>query len=424
VKRKTAIRIPQTRSRGASLIEYGALLGLLGAVGVSSLLELGGGISEFFTGAADRVAMPETYDPDAFVIEVQTSSATIFPMAGGAIEVDWGDEAANASCGRDFVAGASITCDYPRVGTYRIALTGNMTNYGANVNSPTNADITRVIQWGNTGLTSLNYAFQNASNLFDVPNNIPPTVEHLTGIFLNASSLNDADISNWDVGSVMYFSYAFQGASAFNQELADWDMGSAIQLHGMFQDASSFNKPIGSWDTSSVVNISGMFMGDTSFNQDISEWDVSSVVSMRSVFHYNNAFSGDISSWDVSNVSSMRAMFRSSNFNGDISSWDTSGATDMRYMFLENPDFDQDISGWDVGNVESFESMFLAASSFNQDISEWDTSSALNMDEMFSGASAFGGDLSSWCVTNFPIRPVGFSDGSSIAQEPIWGTCP
>jgi surface protein len=65
---------------------------------------------------------------------------------------------------------------------------------------------------------------------------------------------------------------------------------------------------------------------------------------------------------------------------------------------------------------------------FNQDIGNWDVSSVTNMRNMFENNTVFDQDISSWCVTNIPTKPIGFDTNTNpnwtLAEKPIWGTCP
>ena len=83
----------------------------------------------------------------------------------------------------------------------------------------------------------------------------------------------NADIGNWDVGSVISMESMFFLAEAFNQDIGNWDVGSVTNMQFMFYDAWVFNQDIGSWDVSSVTNITSMFNGATAFNQNIGSWD-------------------------------------------------------------------------------------------------------------------------------------------------------
>jgi surface protein len=267
------------------------------------------------------------------------------------------------------------------------------------------------------------------------------------------------DITTWDVSAIEDFSSLFNvtddtdGTSNFNSNISSWDTSSATDMYGMFQNCSTFNMDISTLDTSNVADMGYMFLYTEAFNQDISSWDTSNVTDMQYMFQYAKAFNGDISSWDVSNVTNMQYMFYGetigSSFDVDISSWDVSNVTDMERMFLGATEFNQDISTWDVSSVTNLRGMFYDASSFNGDISSWDVTNVTDMSYMFYQASsfnadisswivsnvtdmelmlyyaiAFDGDLSDWCVTNITYEPTGFSTGSSITNDPVWGTCP
>lgn len=338
-------------------------------------------------------------DPDAFALVLSGSSATIYPMAGGAIEVDWGDRNANERCGNVFTAGGAISCEYDLPGTYRVSIIGDMTAYGDEAGLETNSGISRVLQWGNTGLTDLSFAFYGASKLMDVPDNLPPGLTSMNSTFFYAYALNDPDIARWDTSSVENFQSTFKYATNFNVDIGDWDVSSATYMHHIFYRA-------------------------TAFNQDINDWDISNVTSLRGAFRGATAFSQDLNDWDTSKVNSFMSMFSEKEYNGNISSWDTSSATTMAYMLRNKETFNQDISGWDVSNVQDFTGMLGQNSVFSQDLSGWDTSSAIYMEEMFDGSASFSSDLSSWCVPLVASRPTLFSDGSGISAEPVWGTCP
>lgn len=389
------------RSQGASLLEYGIILGLLGVVAVPAVLRLGEEISVVLSLSADEVHLAHRgpLDPNAFAIEVSGGSATIYPMAGSSIVVDWGSDTANADCGVNFTAGSPISCAYPEAGSYRVTILGDMTAYGDAAGATTNGSIVSVLQWGRTGLTSLQNAFVGAVNLTEVPGNLPSTVTSLEEAFSGASSMNDPSVASWDTSSVEVFDGLFRNATSFNVDIGGWDVSSATRMYQMFNYASSFDQDIGGWDVSSLQITHGMFRGAT-------------------------AFSHDIGGWDVSQVTNMQAMFMETSYDADLSSWDTASLTHMPWMFTYNTAFDSDISGWDVSKVGSFRNAFQGATNFSADISGWDVSSATEMDEMLRGTSSLASDLSGWCVSGIASEPPNFSTGSGISAAPIWGTCP
>lgn len=176
---------------------------------------------------------------------------------------------------------------------------------------------------GNTGQTinGQSYTFVPYDGLYF---DSPPT--DFSNLFYTNSTINDPDISLWNVSNI-------------------------TNMYGMFQNASSFNQDIGNWDVSNVTDMTNMFRLATNFNQDIGDWNVSSVTTMRYMFT-DTPFNQDIGDWDVSSVTDMYIMFgAASNFNQDIGNWDVSNVTNMFAMFAGASNFNQDLSGWCVTNI-------------------------------------------------------------------------
>jgi surface protein len=128
-------------------------------------------------------------------------------------------------------------------------------------------------------------------------------------------------IEDWNTSQVTDMSWAFNGATEFNQDISKWDTSQVIDMSGMFSFATEFNQDIGKWDTSKVTNMSSMFSSAKSFNQYIGKWDVSQVTDMRCMFSSATSFNNPISLWDVSQVRDMRSMFFKTTFDQDITNW-------------------------------------------------------------------------------------------------------
>ena len=438
------------------MVEYGLVLGLIGLVGFPMVQRMGDEVASLFDKSAEAVSyasltFDDSLDPDAFVFEVNTATGAIFPSAGGTIEIDWGDETANSTCTTTYVIDPNnpLTCSYPKAGTYLISITGDMTGYGQLYSAAYKTDITRMIQWGNTGLTDLSYALYGAENLTAVPSNLPNGVDKMNRIFGFAKTFNDPSVSGWNTSLMTEMIGVFEGASSFNQSLSEWDVSNVTNISEMFYKASSFNQDLSEWQTSNIETMWRTFR-QTPFNGDITNWDVSSLTDLYATFRDATEFNQDISSWDVSGVHNfIYAFYGADSFNQDLSGWDTSGATRMDGMFAYADAFTSDLSNWDVDQVLNFTIMFSDATAFDSDLSAWDVSAAVNMNRMFDGAvsfsgdislwdvssvanmdamfratGSFSGDLSGWCVPLLPGRPNQFSDGSSMALEPVWGSCP
>jgi surface protein len=104
-------------------------------------------------------------------------------------------------------------------------------------------------------------------------------------------------------------------------------------MKGMFSGATLFNADISGWDVSSVVDMADMFKNTAAFDQDISGWNVGHVKNMDGMF-WGSSFDRDISAWDVREVLSMDHMFRANtHFDIDITGWNTGKLASSDYMF-------------------------------------------------------------------------------------------
>ena len=148
----------------------------------------------------------------------------------------------------------------------------------------------------------------------------------------NCKSTFNADISAWDVNSVIDMSSTFEGAAAFNQPLP-WDVSNVVYMSSTFEGAAAFNQPL-PWDVSRVKDMRSLFKGAAAFNQPL-PWNVSRVKDMRSLFKGAAAFNQPLA-WDVSNVNDMSSAFYGAvAFNQQLD-WDVRRARDMNYMFHDS----------------------------------------------------------------------------------------
>ena len=142
------------------------------------------------------------------------------------------------------------------------------------------------------------------------------------------------------------------------------DTSEIIDMASLF-DSGNYNKTldnidISKWDVSKVKHMSGMFAGYENFNCDLSNWDVSNVTNMAFMFYNCRNFNCNLSNWDVSNVINMKYMFENcKKFNCNLSKWDVSNVTNMKYMFQNCENFKaKDLDKWNVSNVKNMEYMF------------------------------------------------------------------
>ena len=142
------------------------------------------------------------------------------------------------------------------------------------------------------------------------------------------------------------------------------DTSEIIDMASLF-DSGNYNKTldnidISKWDVSKVKHMSGMFAGYENFNCDLSKWNVSNVTNMAFMFYNCRNFNCNLSNWDVSNVINMKYMFENcKKFNCNLSKWDVSNVTNMKYMFQNCENFKaKDLDKWNVSNVKNMEYMF------------------------------------------------------------------
>ncbi len=278
----------------------------------------------------------------AMVLTIDTSlgSDTTFqlPLHGtGEISVYWGDGQVDV-----ITNPAAPEHTYAADGAYTISVAGTLAGeprFGQY--SYKNSDsLTGVTSWGELGLTSLEEAFSDATNLTTVPPELPAGVTNLKDTFNFATSF-DGDISGWDTSNV-------------------------TNMHGLFHHALVFNQDVGGWDTRNVTDMRDVFSTAFVFDQDISGWNTSNVTTMLGMFYSAHAFDQDIGGWDTSKVTNMMYMFYDARaFDGNIGAWDTGNVASMDQMFIGALEFDQDLSGWCVHQIPT------APTWFDRDASAW-----------------------------------------------------
>jgi len=333
------------------------------------------------------------------VLEFNTSlsaGTTVTLPFNGTVDatINWGDGNIEST-----TTSANLDHTYAAEGTYTVFISGSLTHFGRSTYP--NADkLAKVTNFGDLGITDFSYAFNNASNLSEVPSTLPAGVTNTSRMFIGAENFNQ-DLNNWDVSNVIDMSGMFARALAFNGNISNWNVSKVANTASMFNTAQKFNQDISRWDVSNVSNMSFMFMNASLFNQDIGSWDVSNVTNMSIMFQYATAFNGNISTWNTTNVTNMNRMFYgAASFNRDLNSWNVGNVTNMDGIFGEASAFNGNISAWNTAKVTYMGSMFYLATSFNQDLSSWDVSNVTDMLNMFRSAKAFNQDISNWDVSN------------------------
>lgn len=237
--------------------------------------------------------------------------------------------------------------------TYTVTLDGTFTDF---FYSPSVADqqcIRSLDHWGSaSGTVTAFRAFQSASNLTTVPDHIPSSLTNLQEMFVQATSLNDPNISKWDTSNVTNMGATFFGATAFNQPLNDWNVSNVTTMTKMFSGASNFNQPLDKWNTGKVTSMTELFSSASKFNQPLNSWDVSKVKTMDGMFFRAYAFNQALNNWNTASVTTLQNTFSEATaFNQPLDKWNTAGVTSMTGTFWAANAFNQNVSGWNVAAV-------------------------------------------------------------------------
>jgi surface protein len=321
--------------------------------------------------------------------EITNPNTTIsLPLAGTVnVTVNWGDGKTES-----FTTGGIKRHSYTTTGIYTVNVSGSLTAYGSE--SAINNNLTKVKNFGNLGLTSLYYAFYNASNLVEVPTTLPSTVTNLSYMFYSCSKFN-FDISSWNTQYVTDISGMFSGASSFNQPIGSWNTQNVTDMSRMFSEASTFNQPIRTWNISKVIYTRSMFFGASLFNQPIGNWDTQNVTDFGGMFLEATSFNQPIGEWNTKNVIKMGGMFWNAiSFNQPLDSWNTSKVNDMGRMFVNATAFNQKLGKWDVSSITSndsamFEGTALCTDNYDNLLIGWAPQSVKNGVKFHGGNSKF-----------------------------------
>ncbi len=179
--------------------------------------------------------------------------------------IDWDNDMIPDQTG---VTGDAVH-DYGSAGVHTIRIFGTFPRIY--INSGVEKDkILSIDQWGTNAWTSMNKAFDGASNLvnnaLDTPNLSNCT--NLSFMFVNATNIGNG-MANWN-----------------------WDTSNISSLSSMFISATSFDEDISSWNVINVTNFFNMFAGvtlsSTNYDALLISWDAQVV---KPNISFNGGFS-------------------------------------------------------------------------------------------------------------------------------------
>ena len=172
--------------------------------------------------------------------------------------------------------------------------------------------IKNIVEVFNSGKTNLNCIdtskITDMSNLFDSSN--------------YNKSLDNIDISKWNVSNVKYMQFMFDGYENFNCDLSNWDVSKVENMKGMFSWCIKFNCDLSKWNVNNVTNMDFMFDNCKNFDCNLSNWDVHNVISMKYMFANCVNFKAEgIEKWNINKVRYMDFMFDNCMKLKKIPSW-------------------------------------------------------------------------------------------------------
>ena len=238
-------------------------------------------------------------DTASFVTTWKTTSANetvTLPVRGSDIIVNWGDGSEN-----NINVRGSVSHTYNNSGTYNVTVSGGLQRiHVGNLSSTDAAKIVSLVQWGNSTWTTMNGAFEDATNMAYDATDAPDLsgVTDMNNMFSDARAFN-GDISSWDVSGVTDMNSMLEAAIIFNGNISSWDVSSVTDMNQMFTSAFEFNQPLATWNVSSVTDMFGMFHDAHDFNRPLAAWNVSSVTDMRSMFSNAFAFEQNLGNWFI-----------------------------------------------------------------------------------------------------------------------------
>ena len=179
--------------------------------------------------------------------------------------IDWGD--GNTSS----VTEAGIySHTYSMSNTYTISIDGTIPVLKFLTNSKV---LISIDEFGNIGLKQL--ICLDAVNLSSVPIYLPDTIRSCANMFHSCTSLNDSNITAWDMKHVVSISGMFDNCTLFNTNLYNWNISNVTNTSRTFANAISFNQPLDKWDISHVNDMTRMFYNASKFNQPLIGWGLS-----------------------------------------------------------------------------------------------------------------------------------------------------
>lgn len=418
-----------TRSKTVNSVASAHIRAL--TLGLAALLTLAAAIPLAITGTPQAAQAADPEDLKLEFVITQTTYTVSFTVGNHSeLSVSWGDgtgaEIINASLGS-----TNITHTYVKQPsepeTKTVTVSGNSLGSFGTCDAPddTTADttLTKILAWGNMGLTSLECAGLNRTALTAVPTYLPSTVTDLDRAFEGASAFNQA-LGTWNISTVTTMASMFRGSGLNNANysatLIGWapqfvkaNVGleaptgvtaegcAAIAARAVLLNAPNNwlitdTEPIEScgdpivllFDISSVDNseLAQFHLGGTVTGAQVNWGDGTSPLSAHAglnEFSYAaGTYKAIISATQIDRFGSCDWWPQTNTNLRQVLSWGSVGLTSLECALAFRYNIDT-VPTSIPETVTTIDRMFDTAYYFDQDLSNWDTSNVTSMNEVF-----------------------------------------
>jgi surface protein len=286
--------------------------------------------------------------------------------------------------------------------------------------------------WNVSKVTDMSGMFMSCENLITIGNTTNWDVSKVTTMermFSGCASLEELNVSNWDVSKVTTMERMFAGCNVLTSigDTTNWNPAYCMNMTSMFSGCTSLEElNVSNWDVSKVTTFYRMFSCGNNYGQvpiiikklNVSKWDTSSATDMSFMFYgCRGPKTIDVSDWDVSKVTNFDHMFAHSYLTlTGVDNWAPSTAcTNVNAMFHSIQNTRIDVSKYNTSKVTVFDQMFQSADKLTKitGLENFDTSAGLGFSEMFRYCSSLKElDLSSFDTTKAKDGAPASANGS------------
>jgi surface protein len=328
---------------------------------------------------------------------------------------------------------------YTTPGIYTVTINGLVEGWSFGNVADSKLKIKTIQNFGDMGWKNLNLAFYGCSNLTSFSGGVTTQVTNMSGMFKNATSLTNLNVSTFNTSNVANMSLMFYGLSALTTlNLSNFNTSKVTNMSYMFYGMEAVTSlMVATLDTSLVTNMASMF-GHTNIlpSLDVSTFNTSNVTSMDMMFEQASGLTTlNLSNFNTSNVTSMSGMFNNANklTSLNVSSFDTSKVTNMSLMFASLGSLTSiDVSNFNTSNVTVMNSMFSYSTKLaSLNLSNFNTSKVTSFNTMFQNTALLtslnvtGWDISTLSPTGlniFEIANAGLQVICNQGGSPATGT--